>query len=155
MLEETWLPALAGGVRIAGFPQLADLLWRDRHRAKRIEARMAFYGHLFLRQDQQGIDVKELTGTEKKIADELALRWLERAALRTANQQEQAVAARELAFVAGEPVGDERGAREAVRIVVKSLAKLKWFGGLGMALTERFIDHSLVQVTKYLTDDSL
>ena len=30
MLEAEWLPALAGGVRNAGFPATADRLWRDR-----------------------------------------------------------------------------------------------------------------------------
>src|SRR5262245_5626810 len=147
VLEETWLPALAGGVRTAGFPQVADLLWRDRHSAKAVDARMAFYGDLFLHQDQQGVDSEELTGIEKKTADELALRWLERAAARAVNQKERVVAARELAFVAGEPVGDEQGTRQAVRQVVKSLAKLKWFGVSGMALAERLVDQSLVQVT--------
>jgi hypothetical protein len=155
VLEEVWLPALAGGVRTAGFSRIADLLWRDKHSANVIDGRMAFYGHLFLQQDQQGGDVEELSFAEKKIADDLALRWLERAAVRAVNPKDQAVAARELAYVAGEPVEDEQGLRSGIREVVKSLAKLRWFGTVGMALAERFVNKSLVQVTKYLTDDSL
>lgn len=50
-LESTWLPALAGGVRTAGHPEIADRIWRD---ARPGNARMAFYGDLFRRDDQQG-----------------------------------------------------------------------------------------------------
>jgi hypothetical protein len=41
VLEEVWLPALAGGVRTAGFSRIADLLWRDKHSANVIDGRMA------------------------------------------------------------------------------------------------------------------
>ena len=29
MLESQWVPCLAGGVRTAGFPAVADRIWRD------------------------------------------------------------------------------------------------------------------------------
>ena len=48
-LEEEWLPDLAGGVRTAGFPEIADRLYRLRSGPDGIDARMAFYGDLFLR----------------------------------------------------------------------------------------------------------
>jgi hypothetical protein len=48
VLESQWLPALAGGVRLAGFPALADRLWRDSSGPRAIETRMAYYGQLFL-----------------------------------------------------------------------------------------------------------
>jgi hypothetical protein len=43
-LEEEWLPDLAGGVRTADFPEIADRLYRARFGPGGIEARMAFYG---------------------------------------------------------------------------------------------------------------
>jgi hypothetical protein len=48
-LEIEWLPAMAGGVRKAGFSEVADRLRRDLLVPEGIETRMAFYGHLFLR----------------------------------------------------------------------------------------------------------
>lgn len=53
-LESEWLPALAGGVRTAGFPNIADRLWRAAGTPGGIETRMAFYGNLFLAPGQQG-----------------------------------------------------------------------------------------------------
>jgi hypothetical protein len=53
-LEKDWLPALAGGVRNAGFKEIAERIWRRRSEPGVIETRMAFYGNLFLRPDQQG-----------------------------------------------------------------------------------------------------
>ena len=59
-LEEEWLPNLAGGVRTAGFPEIADRLYRLRSGPDGIDTRMAFYGDLFLKGDQQGLEPKEL-----------------------------------------------------------------------------------------------
>src|SRR3954451_6261511 len=59
-LEAEWIPALAGGVRNAGYPRVADRLRRDRS-AGGIEARMAFYGDLFLRAGQMGAGGEELS----------------------------------------------------------------------------------------------
>jgi hypothetical protein len=58
-LEEEWLPNLAGGVRTAGFPEIADRLYRLRSGPDGIDTRMAFYGDLFLKGDQQGLEPKE------------------------------------------------------------------------------------------------
>jgi hypothetical protein len=33
-LEAEWLPALAGGLRTAGYPELADKLWHHGHRPR-------------------------------------------------------------------------------------------------------------------------
>lgn len=53
-LEAEWLPALAGGLRTGGYPELADRLWRERPTQGGIEARMAFYGDRFRRPGTQG-----------------------------------------------------------------------------------------------------
>ena len=75
-LEEEWLPDLAGGVRTAGFPQIADRLYRRRSGPDGIDARMAFYGDLFLRADQQGLAPEALSGPERALAEELAMEWM-------------------------------------------------------------------------------
>ena len=60
MLESQWTPCLAGGVRTAGFPEVADCIWRESHKPGSIETRMAFYGSLFLAPGQQGDDPANL-----------------------------------------------------------------------------------------------
>ncbi|MFI5938132.1 hypothetical protein [Actinoplanes sp. NPDC051494] len=72
-LEHEWLPSIAGGIRTAGHPGLADRLWPIQPANR--QARMAFYGNLFLTPDQQG-DTTELTDNQREIADEIALDWL-------------------------------------------------------------------------------
>ncbi len=155
VLEEEWLPALAGGIRLAGFDEIADLVWRGRHSAKGIDARMAFYGHLFLRPDQQGEDPGDFIAEEKEIADQLAHLWLQRAADYASNPREKATASRELAFVTNNVGTEEQGVRSGIREVIKSLAKLKWFAVLGMGVAERLVRRSLIQVTRYMTDGSV
>jgi hypothetical protein len=51
-------PDEAGGVRNAGNPELADLLWRDA-RPGAITARLAYYGDYFLVQGSQGSPAAE------------------------------------------------------------------------------------------------
>src|SRR5262249_25807743 len=84
MLESQWLPALAGGVRTAGFPDIADRIWRATGTPGAIETRMAFYGSLFLTPDQQGDEPRPFAPEEAKLAEALALEWLRRAATRAA-----------------------------------------------------------------------
>ncbi len=86
VLESQWLPALAGGVRNAGFPQVAERIWRDPSGPGSIEARMAFYGQLFLRPGAQGIGAEKLSTEESVIAEGLAEEWLERASIRASRE---------------------------------------------------------------------
>jgi hypothetical protein len=153
-LEEEWLPALAGGVRTAGYPEIADSLWRTRHAQDGIEARMAFYGHLFLTKDQQGAGAAELTLTEEELSEQLALLWLQRAAARATNPREQATAIQELAYAKNELGPDVQGHGRYVRQAIRGLARLRWFAPFGMGIAERFVMKSLVQVGRYLSDES-
>jgi hypothetical protein len=81
-VEAEWLPALAGGVRLAGRPDLADRIWPPRSRPDAIECRSAYYGDLFRTPDRQGVaaDLRESTPEQATFADGLALEWLERIA---------------------------------------------------------------------------
>src|SRR5258708_38938134 len=94
-LENNWLPSLAGGLRNAGFNEIADRVWRDRAEPAGIETRMAFYGNLFLQPDQQGGDPGDLTAEEQAWAENLADQWLTRAAYRASNPKEKHVAGAE------------------------------------------------------------
>jgi hypothetical protein len=153
LLESKWLPALAGGVRTAGFPDIADKIWRAGPGA--IEARMAFYGHLFLRPGAQGLGAEELSPEQAELAEQLSLEWLERAETRASNQEQRRTAATELVYLRPDPARQAQGARSAVRVAWKSLARLRWFARLGNAVAERFVVRALSQVTRYLTDDAI
>jgi hypothetical protein len=70
-LESLWLPNLAGGLRAAGHPTLADTLWRD-SRPGTPTARMAFYADLFAKPGQQGTgDLDLATAEQRALADAL------------------------------------------------------------------------------------
>jgi hypothetical protein len=80
LIESSWLPALAGGVRLAGRGDLADRLWPPRSRPDSIDCRAAYYGDLFRSPDQQGAgdDLRDLSADQAALAEALALEWLER-----------------------------------------------------------------------------
>jgi hypothetical protein len=150
-LENSWLPALAGGVRVAGFPDVADRIWRDRGKPGGIEARMAFYGSLFLTPGQQGGDPGAFTPEEAEFAEVLALEWLQHAAKRATKDKTRQTGRRELAYVTHE-MGAEQGTGKYLRSAARSLAKVSWFAPYGMGFAERFVNRSLAQVTRYLTN---
>jgi hypothetical protein len=155
-LEKEWLPALAGGVRTAGFPDVADRLWRVREGFGAIETRMAFYGHLFRRPGIQGDDAGELSAEEDLFAEQLALAWLEHAASRASRPKEKMTANQELAYVRHEIGSEEAGTGAVVRKAIHSLARLRYFvAPVGMGFAERFVNRALAQVTRYLTEDAI
>jgi hypothetical protein len=151
-LEKDWLPALAGGVRNAGFHGVADQIWRGADGFGRISARMAFYGNLFLIADQQGADPGKLSPAEAVLAEALAMEWLKRVAERATKEKIRQTGSREWAYVAGQ-MGTEQGAGGFARSAIASLAKISWFAPFGMCFAARFINRSLAQVTMYLTDE--
>lgn len=153
-LESEWIPSLAGGVRVAGFPNIADRLWRLGGKPGDIETRMAFYGNLFLIPGQQGNDPGELSGEESALSEALALEWLRRAAERSSKPMIRQNGGRELAYVTNQ-MGAEQGSGKYVRSAVNSLSKIPWFAPYGMAFAERFVSHALKQVTTYITNEDI
>jgi hypothetical protein len=109
MLESQWLPSLAGGVRAAGFADVADRIWRDASKPGSIETRMAFYGGLFLTPGQQGDDPGEFSAEEATFAEALAIEWLKHVAERATKEKTRQTGGRELAYVTHE-MGAEQGA---------------------------------------------
>jgi hypothetical protein len=153
-LESEWLPALAGGVRTAGFPGIADRIWRDAAEPERIETRMAFYGYLFLAPGQQGDDPGDFTNEEQELVEALAMEWLKRTAARATKENARDTAGRELAYVT-QQMGAEQGLGNVVRSAIGGLAKIPWFAPYGMGFAERFVRRSLAQVTRYFTDETI
>jgi hypothetical protein len=153
-LESAWLPALAGGVRDAGFTDVADRIWRHGGKPGSIETRMAFYGSLFLMPGQQGDDPTEFTSEEAQFAQVLALEWLTHVAGRASKRNTRETGELELAYVTRQ-MGTEQGAGSVVRSAIGSLTKISWFAPFGMGFAERFVNRSLVQVTRYLTNDTI
>jgi hypothetical protein len=153
-LEEEWLPDLAGGVRTAGFPEIADRLYRLRAGPDGIDTRMAFYGDLFLRGGQQGLEPEELSAPERALAEQLATEWTARAASRSTDNRSRQAASQELAQLQ-QTAGEEQGARAAARSAISGLARIRWFAPFGMGFATRFVMRSLTQVTHYLSDDAL
>jgi hypothetical protein len=155
-VEAEWLPALAGGVRLAGRPDLADRLWPPRSRPDAIDCRSAYYGDLFRTPDQQGggDDLRELPPEQASLAEGLAVEWLERIAGRAPESSPDAAQARfalDLYRDSGElePMGMGNIQRE----ILKTLARHSWLARMGMTLAERFVVAALVQVTRYLSDE--
>jgi hypothetical protein len=153
-LEEEWLPDLAGGVRTAGFPEVADRVWRLKSGPDGIDTRMAFYGDLFLKGGQQGLEPEELSGAEQAVAEDLAMEWTARAASRSADDKSRRAAGQELAQLQ-QTGGEEQGVRAGARSAVNSLARIRWFAPFGMGFASRFVVRSLTQVTRYLSDDAV
>jgi hypothetical protein len=151
-LEEAWLPSLAGGVREGGFPIVADRIWRDRSGTDGIEARMAFYGRLFLKAGRQGSAPDVLEPDAAAFADALALEWIERSANRSSSADERRTAEIELANLRRPPGRQSQGWKAGARSAIQSLARLRWFAAKGMALAERLPRSALGQVTRYFTD---
>ncbi|NKX88341.1 hypothetical protein [Nocardia coubleae] len=151
LLESRWMPALAGAVRLAGYPELADEMWRQQ-RPGSIEARMAFYGNAFLEAGAQGGPASvELDTNELDLAERLAEAWLRAAAERAADPADRAEADRQLAILA-DTTAQPQGAGAALRPAINALTRLNWFAPGGYSLASRFVVRALGQVTRYFTD---
>src|SRR3954447_18034580 len=132
-LEAEWVPDLAGGIRISGFPQIADLIWRARGGLAEIDTRMAFYGDLFLVAGQQGDDEEELNHEEMILADQIAIEWLERASNRATSVKNRECAVRELSYLHDDIGHEAQGPRELARKAIKSAARFPCFARFEMA----------------------
>ena len=151
-LEGEWLTNLAGGVRTAGDGDLADRLWRLRAGPQGVDARMAFYGDLFLAPGQQGDEPGVLSPEQQELAGSLAQEWLRTAATRSSSVADRQEAARQLALL--EAQGEEMGWRERLRTPMSALARIPWFAHASMGLAGLHW-RALVQVTRYLTEPDL
>jgi hypothetical protein len=148
-LEQDWIPALAGGIRNAGFHALADRLVRTHE----IDVRMAFWGDLFLRYGQQGYDSDSLVGDSE--AEMLAMEWLERAGAYGLGD-DAAVARQELAYVAPAINQIEQGfIGNQLRSAVRSLSRLRWFAPFGLIAAEKLVNRALGQVRSYFSNERI
>ncbi|MEU1407879.1 alpha/beta hydrolase [Streptomyces sp. NPDC005728] len=149
-LESDWLPSLAGGVRNAGHPGLADQLWPLRPDVPR-PARMAFYGNLFLSPDQQGADT-ELDSEQLDTADEIAFQWLTNA-LDSTRPKDAGSARWELQALQRDRA-DAQGLGAAGGRIVDALDHIPWLSQAGLAGLAR-INKTLAQIVRYLTEPDI
>jgi hypothetical protein len=155
-VEAEWLPALAGGIRLAGRPDLADRIWPPRSRPDAIECRSAYYGDLFRTPDRHGgaADLRELTPEQVTFAEGLALEWLERIAERAPASSPDGAQAQFALDLARDPEQVEaQGIGNIARQILKTLARNSWLTRVGMTFAERFVITALMQVTRYLSDE--
>ncbi len=149
-VEAEWLPALAGGVRLAGRADLADRLWPLRSRPDAIESRSAYYGDLFRTPDQQGgaADLRELTSEQATFAEGLALEWLKRITeLAPASSGDGAPAHFALDVARNSEQIQPQGIRDVERQILKTLARNSWLARVDVTIAERFVVTALIQVT--------
>ncbi len=158
LIEAAWLPALAGSVRLAGRPDLADRLWPPRSRPDAIDCRAAYYGGLFRSPDQmgEGDDLRDLTPEQRDLAKTLSLEWLRRVAERSPSGSADGTQARETLDIAQNPQrAQAMGSGNIWREVLNTLARSSWIAGAGMFLAERYVNTALAQVTRYLTEPAI
>ena len=151
-----WLPALAGGVRLAGRDDLADRLRLPRSDPDAIVCRSAYYGDLFRTPDQQGgaADLRVPTSDQAAFAEALALEWLEQIAQRRLAASADAAQARfALDFARDSEQVEAQGLQNIERQILKTLARNSWLARVGMNVVERFVVAALTQVTRYLSDE--
>jgi hypothetical protein len=155
-LENTWLPALAGGVRNSSYPNLADRLWRDATPGD-LDVRMAYYGDLFVNDGAQGtpvMDPADFDPVSAELAELLAIAFLGNAVTYAEDSRDREQGARTLANLDSGETGAQ-GARAKLRPAMNGLARLRWFAPLGVGLAGKFVKRTLTQVTRYLRDDDI
>ncbi|HEX5144411.1 MAG TPA: hypothetical protein VFW21_11145, partial [Mycobacterium sp.] len=151
-LENEWLPALAGGVRNAGHPTLADRLWPPRPDIPRL-ARIAFYGNRFLTPDQQGVDTA-LSHQQLDTADEVALEWLTNA-LDSSRPKDAGSARLELQALHRDPNDpNAQGVGAVGGRILAALDHIPWLSQAGLTAAGH-IDKTLAQVVRYLTEPDI
>jgi hypothetical protein len=158
LIEANWLPALAGGVRLAGWDDLADRLWPPRSRSDSIDCRAAYYGQLFRSADVQGAgaDLRDLTPEQTTLVESLSLEWLQRIAERSASGNSDRAQARLALDIVREPERVQAmGGGNLQREVLKTLARCSWVADMGMFLAERYVKTALAQLTRYLTEPAI
>ncbi len=148
-LENEWLPDLAGGIRNAGYPDLADQIWPNTRKGA-IIVRMAFYGSRFLTVGEQGTNAANLTAKDQMVAQDLAWDWLNNAS-DSSNLRDSGEATLELQALAHGP-DSIQGPRVVANRAISAVDRVPWFAQAGLHIAGK-INKALVQVTRYLTDE--
>jgi hypothetical protein len=161
-IENAWILALAGGLETAGYNNSADRLRLPVGAVGRIEARMAYYADLFVRQFQgeaQGADddgdEKNYTAEQNALREEIAMQWLERAAQHAEDPRIKNPARHELDQIRGpRPREEQQGFREFGRRAVDALCQVPGIAHAGLRAATA-VNKTLGQVTRYLTEEDI
>jgi hypothetical protein len=150
-LEDKWLPSLAGGVRNARYPALADRLLSARTGPNRL-AQMAFYGKVFLTPDRQGSADVDLSTDQLDLADKIALEWLTNA-LDSTQPGDAGTARLELRALHRDPAEAQGLGAVGGRVIV-ALDRIPWFSQAALDGLGR-VNKTLAQVVRYLTEPAV
>ncbi|MFC4063472.1 alpha/beta fold hydrolase [Actinoplanes subglobosus] len=142
-----WTDDLIGGVRNAGHDDLADRL-RRRAVDDPDLIRMAFYGNVFLRPDQQGGASGELDSGQRELAEELATEFLHNASEST-RPRDAGNATLALRALEHGP-GDRQGVGAVAGRAVAALDGIPWLSRAGMHLGK--VNRIVSQAVRYLTE---
>lgn len=155
-LETEWLPALAGGIRLAGDPVLADRL-TNRPATGGIEVRMAFYGNQFLHPDAQGPAGTSNPPDLQELAHAYAINILRTAEQHAPDARDRYDAAREMRALdeAHNPRPDAQGSRSRARRPLTVASKLRWFGPMAIKVGAHTIQPALMEAVRYLADSGI
>jgi hypothetical protein len=147
-LEAEWIPAIAGGVRKAGFPDIADDI-----RSRTIETRMGFYGYRFRKLEVQGSGFEEASIGGRELTEQLALEWLRRLEA-SPNERIRRAAQRELVAFSQHEL-PRQGLGNTARAATRALVRVPVLADLGMRFAEQFLWIALGQVTAYFEKPGL
>jgi hypothetical protein len=151
VLAQLWRESLSEGLFTAGAGELAERAALPPGARKSLNVRMAYYGDIFDSPDGQGpVGIGELSGDEAELVERLAWLLLSRAA-EAGHLGDRDLAAAALASASGTRT-DDQGWQNATRSGTAALARLRWFAPFGFAVACRFVNRSLIQVVRYLTD---
>ena len=156
-VEAEWVPALAGGVRLAGRPDIADRLWPPRSRHDAITCRAAYYGDLFRPHDQQGCttDLRDLRPIKRLLPRHWPWSGSNGSPSRPASSVDGAQARFALNLARDSDQNEVQGIGNIQRQIIKTLAGNSWLAQAVMFLAERFVFRALIQVTRYLSDEMI
>ena len=152
LLEAQWLPALAGGLRNAGYGSQADRLLLARGSPGRIEVRMAFYGDLFLRPGAMG--AADVAPSDDEGAEALADAWLQALAAHSADSRVQAYAQDAVLRLAARRDAPMGLGAALVSPAMRAFTQVP-FASEAAFMTAAYLKRSVRQVSAYVNDPSV
>ena len=157
LIENHWLPALAGGVRLAGRGDLADRLWPRARGPTRSSAGRRITAGCSARPTSKGPGRTPATGRRSKPPWPRPSPWNGSNTSPSVPPPEAPTPSRPASRSTSPETRQRAGAMgggNVLRQALKTLARVSWLANAGMYVAERLFVTSLAQVTRYLTDEA-